>query len=96
MLADEGTIVAVAQGNRDSDPSMENAVAAYLRARDQLLQGMDGLDSYAHAVHVLYVVFVQDVGIIDLRTLCEAFRAFRKALIHQDDAAQKPSVCSGS
>ena len=89
MLADEGTIVTDAQGNWDSDPLMENAIAGFLRAREQLLLSMDALDAYQSATNALYVAFVKDIGITDRRTLCNAFQDFRKALTRQQDANKK-------
>jgi hypothetical protein len=88
VLADEGTIVADVQGNRDLHPSMENAIAAYLKARDQLQRDMDALDAYQSATNALYVAFVQGFSTTDRRTLCEAFGAFRKVLTRQHDANQ--------
>jgi flagellar biosynthesis regulator FlaF len=82
------TTVADAQGNRDLHPSMENAIAAYLRARDQYLQSMDALDAFVYATNVLYAAFAEDIGIADRRVLCEAFQAFRRELIRQHDANQ--------
>jgi hypothetical protein len=75
------THVADAQGNRDLHPSMENAIAGFLRAREQLLLSMDAVDAYQSATNALYVAFVQDNGVTDRKILCEAFGAFRKALI---------------
>jgi len=75
--------------NPDSDTSMQDAIAGYFRARDKFLRGMDGLSAYIYAVNVLYVAFVQDIGTTDPNILCEAFQAFRKALIRQHNANQK-------
>jgi hypothetical protein len=83
------TIVADAKGNPTLEPSMQDAITGYLRARDQLLLSMDGLDAYRNAVHLLYVTFVQDTSITDHRILCGAFQAFRKILTRQQDAYQK-------
>jgi flagellar biosynthesis regulator FlaF len=83
------TSVADAQVNRHLEVSMEDAIAGYLRARDQLQQGMDGLDAYAYATNVLYVAFIQDIGITDRRVLCRAFQAFRQSLIRQHNPKQE-------
>jgi hypothetical protein len=68
---------------------MQEVITGYLRARDQLHQGMDDLDAYVLARNALYVTFVQDTSITDHRILCGAFRAFRKILTRQQDAYQK-------
>ena len=68
---------------------MQEVITGYLRARDQLHQGMDDLDGYVFAANALYVAFVQDIGITDHRILCRAFQSFRKILTRQQDAYQK-------
>jgi hypothetical protein len=68
---------------------MQEVITGYLRARDQLHQGMDDLDAYVFARNSLYVAFVQDIGITDHRILCRAFQSFRKILTRQQDAFQK-------
>ena len=68
---------------------MQEVITGYLRARDQLHQGMDDLDGYGFARNALYVAFVQDTSITDHRILCGAFWAFRKILTRQQDAYQK-------
>ena len=68
---------------------MQEVITGYLRARDQLHQGMDDLDAYVFVNNVLYVAFIQDIGITDPRILCGALRAFRKDLLpkYSEEAA---------
>jgi hypothetical protein len=68
---------------------MQEVITGYLRARDQLHQGMDALDACVFAANALYVAFVQDTGITDHRILCGAFWAFRRVLTRQQDAYQR-------
>jgi hypothetical protein len=77
IVADAG------DGNPDLDLPMQDAIAGYLRTQDQFLRSMDDLDAYIDAVEALYAAFAQDAGITDPNILCEAFLAFRKALVRQ-------------
>ena len=81
-------IVDDAQGDQDLEPSMQDAITGFLRAREQLLLSMDALDAYQSVTNALYVAFVQGFGVTDRRILCNAFQAFRRELIRQHDANQ--------
>ena len=86
----DGMKRAVEKGDFDTSGDLEDAIDAWLTAREEWLTGVgrEKLDRFTAATNVLYAAFAQDwQG--DERTLPEAFEQFKKALIEDESVGYR-------